>query len=312
VVRPGALGDTIISLPAVRALRRAVGVGGEVDWVGYPRYLRVALNPLHASATYSVDRALFTGLFSDPVSPDLDRFLSSYDLVVLWCRDGAGHLRRLMNRLRVPYIQSAPFPASGSKIHASERLLLCLERPLNDAPNDTINPELVLSREAQATGDGLLRTLGVQVGNFLAVHPGSGDFRKNWSPLNFSRVARLARESGLELLIIEGDADEEPVREMLGYMKHRPAILHEEDLQVVARVLSRAAVYVGNDSGISHLAAAAGALTIALFGPTDPRNWAPRGRSVHILPLSATAQWVWSTIQSVCRKPPKVNPCTSL
>jgi ADP-heptose:LPS heptosyltransferase len=75
--------------------------------------------------------------------------------------------------------------------------------------------------------------------------------------------------------------------------------------------LSRAAAFVGNDSGISHLAAAAGARAIVLFGPTDPGNWAPRGRSVHILPISTTADVVWSTIQSVCRMRPKGIPSTS-
>jgi ADP-heptose:LPS heptosyltransferase len=99
---------------------------------------------------------------------------------------------------------------------------------------------------------------------------------------------------------------------MLGCLKVRAARLCEEDLQVVAHVLSRAAVYVGNDSGISHLASAAGAPTVALFGPTDPGNWAPRGRSVHILSHSTTAGVVWSTIQSVCRKRPKGIPGSSL
>jgi len=51
-------------------------------------------------------------------------------------------------------------------------------------------------------------------------------------------------------------------------------------LRTLAGVLARCSVYVGNDSGVSHLAAAVGAPTVAIFGPTDPRVWGPRGPRV--------------------------------
>jgi hypothetical protein len=314
VIRPGALGDTILTLPAVRALRRMVEAPGEIDWVGYPASVCLAINPLHASAVHSIDRSLFAGLFSEPTSSELDRFVSSYDLVVAWCRDDTHRLRRLLTRLNVAFIQKAPFPAPGSALHASDHLLLSLgpivscggasEGMAHDPSGGGAEnveaarmPELVLSREAHALGDRLLRALGLQTGSFLAIHPGSGSAHKNWSPAKFSHLARLARKGGLGVLVIEGISDKEPVRKLLESLDWLPQQLHTKDLAVLAHILSQATAYVGNDSGISHLAAASGAPTLVLFGPTDPKIWAPRGRFVRIFSLSTPAEEVWSTIE---------------
>jgi ADP-heptose:LPS heptosyltransferase len=144
----------------------------------------------------------------------------------------------------------------------------------------------------------------------LAIHPGSGDLKKNWSPMGFSHVANLARQEGLEALVIEGEADEEPVSALLELLDNRPPVLRIEDLQVVARILSQSTAYLGNDSGISHLAAAAGAPTVSLFGPTDPRTWAPQGQTVRVLGFDSSAELVWSTIQDVRSKGPEEIPST--
>lgn len=60
-------------------------------------------------------------------------------------------------------------------------------------------------------------------------------------------------------------------------------LLHAESLVELARSLAGARLYIGNDSGVSHLAAAVGCPTVVLFGPTDPRVWAPRGGHVTVV-----------------------------
>ena len=140
-----------------------------------------------------------------------------------------------------------------------------------------VAPEPLFPDEAGAAAEPWLARLPA---GFLALHPGSGSPRKNWPADRFAALARdLAR--GAPWLLVHGPADAGPaavLRSVEGAVEaaHLP-------LRVLARVLSAAGVHVGNDSGASHLAAAAGAPTLALFGPTDPALWAPVGRRVRVL-----------------------------
>lgn len=115
---------------------------------------------------------------------------------------------------------------------------------------------------------------------FLAVHAGSGSPRKNWPATRFASVAR-ALACGAPFLWVEGPADPPTEPSALDIPTWVPA--RSLPLRTLAAVLAEASIYVGNDSGITHLAAAAGAPTVALFGPTDPAQWAPIGQSVQAL-----------------------------
>jgi ADP-heptose:LPS heptosyltransferase len=78
-----------------------------------------------------------------------------------------------------------------------------------------------------------------------------------------------------------------------------PALSLAEGLSIleVARRLRRATLYVGNDSGITHLAAAVGVPAVALFGPTDPAQWAPRGKDVEILVQPVSSRQVLAALE---------------
>jgi ADP-heptose:LPS heptosyltransferase len=112
---------------------------------------------------------------------------------------------------------------------------------------------------------------------FLAVHPGSGSPAKNWPA---DRLAALVDTlgGGRPWLLVVGPADEEAAEPLCRCPGALP--FREPPVRVLGAVLGRAGLYVGNDSGVSHLAAAAGAPTLALFGPTDPAVWSPVGRRV--------------------------------
>ncbi len=115
---------------------------------------------------------------------------------------------------------------------------------------------------------------------FLAVHPGSGSRLKNWPAERFAAIAGALRD-GRQWLLVEGPAD----AETCGILRRTPGALTIQgpSPRVLGTVLSRAGLYVGNDSGVSHLAAAWDAPTLALFGPTDPGQWAPIGALVRAL-----------------------------
>ena len=115
---------------------------------------------------------------------------------------------------------------------------------------------------------------------FLAVHPGSGSARKNWPAERFADLAaRLS--NGAPWLLSLGPADEREAAALQG----APGAVITRDLvpRHLGALLAAAGLYVGNDSGVTHLAAAYGVPTLALFGPTDPAVWSPIGTRVRTL-----------------------------
>ena len=123
---------------------------------------------------------------------------------------------------------------------------------------------------------------------FVAIHPGSGSTAKNWPADRFAAVARRIRgEIGRDVVWLAGPAERE--RGTLPPEATRDTVLADLSLEQVAGVLTLADGYLGNDSGITQMAAAVrrpdgrATPTVALFGPTDPRVWAPRGEYVRVI-----------------------------
>jgi heptosyltransferase III len=119
---------------------------------------------------------------------------------------------------------------------------------------------------------------------FIAVHPFSGSPKKNW--VRFDEFAELAPL---------------PVRVCVSPEQQWSGAVQFGDLYDLARWLATATLYVGNDSGISHLAAAVGVPTIAIFRASDPRIWAPRGRAGVTVLESPTLDEVLATARSQLR-----------
>ncbi len=133
---------------------------------------------------------------------------------------------------------------------------------------------------------------------FLCLHPGSGSARKNWPKEAFLEVADGAfHRWRLPSTVLIGPAEQG--QRAFWSEAGGPSLSVKEGLPIleVARMLRRAALYVGNDSGITHLAAAVGVPVVALFGPTDPVRWAPRGRDVEILVQPIASQQVLEALE---------------
>jgi ADP-heptose:LPS heptosyltransferase len=90
-------------------------------------------------------------------------------------------------------------------------------------------------------------------------------------------------DEGISPVVIEGPADEMFVRDLLGDSPSPVPVLRAIDLSALAGVLSHASLFVGHDSGVTHLAALLGVRTVAIFGPTDSARWAPLGSHVTVM-----------------------------
>lgn len=130
-----------------------------------------------------------------------------------------------------------------------------------------------------------MRDLGLD--HPIILHPGAGAVWKRWPAQRLGAVARTLRERDHDVALLAGPDDAEAVEATLAHGGPLP-VLRSASIRHLAGILSRVRLFVGNDSGVSHLAAAAGAPTIALFGPTDPASWAPLGNVRVLRRCSAT------------------------
>jgi hypothetical protein len=266
-VRAGALGDVLLLRRAVAGLRAA---GHEVTLLA-----PAAGDALVGGGASEVRRRLD---WDDPemsmvvagaaAPPRLAAALAGCDLAVAFTR--SAEVLAALERVLPRVVAVDPRPPSGSG-HASRWLAAaCAE--LAPEPCDVV-PPLTFSRDEQAEAGRRIESLGA---GFVAVHPGSGSPAKNWP---FDRFVDLARQlaHGRPWLLALGPA-EEALRAPAGAV-----VARGWPIRVLGAALARAAVVVGNDSGASHLAAAAGAPTVALFGPTDPEVWSPVGTRVTVV-----------------------------
>jgi heptosyltransferase III len=122
----------------------------------------------------------------------------------------------------------------------------------------------------------------------VAIHPGSGSESKNWPMRSWAELGRrlVAASPDLALLLVEGEADGEQAQFILEVWKDLPHLRARWlPLPILAAVLRETALFLGHDSGITHVASAArrDLPVIALFGPTDPAVWAPPRSGVRVL-----------------------------
>lgn len=259
-VHPGALGDVLLAIPALRALRARAG---GVTLAAQRRLgeLLVALGEADAACELESLRlhALFAG--SGPAAlPETDR-------VVCWlgARD-ADFVRRL--RAQAPGAVVAPSVASGL---VWEHLLRTCGGEGVRRQAARVDPALVAAGRAalaEAGWDGRRRVLVVQ--------PGAGGPAKRWPAEAFAAaLARAAARPDVALVLHQGPADAEAV-EALGARLPAALPLRDPSLPALAGVLHDAALYVGNDSGVSHLAATVGAPAVVLFDAANLawRPWA--------------------------------------
>jgi len=270
VLFPGALGDLLLALPALRLLRArhaaarlTLVVAGPL--VGLARLVEVA------DDVASLDGADAAGLFGGEHLPS---WLAERPTLYAWLGSGDPALRARVGRVtRAAHfyrVEQGP----GERHVASEYIRVLGLVPASPEPAPArIRPPL------SALASDLLAHLAAPV---LALHAGAGSRAKRWDNAGFVQVANWWRSAGGAAVIIAGPAEagEAP---MLG-----PPEARDWPLPDVAALLAGVALFLGNDSGISHLAAAVGAAGVVLFGPTDARRWRPLSATIVALQARST------------------------
>ncbi len=293
VIRGGAIGDFILTLPALKLLRDAFP-SSHLEILGYRHIVALAQMSGYANATRSIEYALLSSFFSrdGELAPELMAYFGSFQQVVSYLFDPDDIFANNLRRAGVRNLIVGSPKITGQE-HAARQLARPLERLALylDDPGATIVPNEIRKVDPA----------------LVALHPGSGSETKNWPLQHWTTVAEmlLSADPSRRLLLVGGEADTERVARLLAALPNdRVRCAQGLSLPELAGCLQNCALFLGHDSGISHLAAAVGTPTLLLFGPTDPAIWAPTNRNVRVLRAPA-GDWQRLGVEAVLAALPR-------
>lgn len=271
----GALGDAVLTWPLLRCLVESGPV-------------QLATHPARAGLT---TRSI-PGIFPlDGDSPDLSRlFAPQADQEV-----SDAIVSNLAAATRI-----ISFVSDGDDVWSENIVKLCPQAQcyfIQRASDAGLTRHVTHDQQDQLAQQGLtldliMPELRRNIDGPVVIHPGSGSRHKCWPVERFDRLLRHFEMIGRETIILLGEvererglghADPATAADWINRWKYKHDLREPASLLDLADTIATGAVFIGNDSGPTHLAAALGIPTIALFGPTDPRIWAPLGPLVHTL-----------------------------
>jgi hypothetical protein len=256
IVHPGALGDVLQAVPALRGLRAP----GRLTFAGQPRLGRLLVALGVADESRAFDGLGLEALFTDaPAPPTVTAFLGGFTRVVSWFGSRDATYRARLAALVVDAVVAPPVPDDDTPVWRHLVATLGADARLG-AP--AVAP---IRLDAPPSGSpGLL------------VHPGSGGAWKQWPAERFAEViATVTARHALAVTVHEGPADRAAVEALLARLDRPVERLVEPELPALAVALAGSRAYLGGDSGISHLAAAVGAPSVILFPPAHLPRWTP-------------------------------------
>ena len=284
-IRGGAVGDFILTMPAMQLVRDTLPEI-EIEVLGYDSISCLATAAGIAVETRSIEYGPLAHFFvpGGELDEELRNYFADFSVVVSYLFDPDGYFHDNLRRAGVQHLveashrvddQSEDAPTAAHQLAKPlESLALYLEKPF------------VELRFESEPDDG--RSKQNSEGRSIALHPGSGSPGKNWSQQAWVEVAQELSKCHpeVEYLIVSGEAEAEVIEEFLHRLDDCGiAYQSARDLPLpdLGSRYRNCDLFLGHDSGMSHLAAACGLPCLLLFGPTTPQVWAPQNPDVKVV-----------------------------
>lgn len=297
VVRGGAIGDFILTLPALAALRGQFPQSW-LEVLGYPHIVPLAVEGGLVNAVRSIEARALAGFFArhGELDPDLIDYFSEFDLIVSYLYDPDGIFQENVGKCITGQFIAGPHrPDEDTEVHAAKVFLQPLER-LAIFEADPV-PRLALAAPVRPSAQ-------------IALHPGSGSESKNWPEAKWHEfIRRLLAETPFSFLMVGGEAEGDRLQRFARELPGSRIILAQSlPLPELARRLEGCVAFVGHDSGISHLAAALGLPGVLLWGETAEEIWRPPSDKMLLIRgptglASLEVARVIEALQQVCAAP---------
>lgn len=275
----------IVTLPTFGAIRNHFP-NAKIEVMGYPSFLEIIRGRFYADEVSRFDHADVSYLFMKEakVPASLRKRFTDIDLIISFVSDKDQILTGNLNAMGARCVMHHdPFPPEDGSVHVIDHFLKSLDTLDISCTNKV--PKIFLHDEDIRFGNDFVREKNVDPEKISVVlHPGSGSRQKCWPVERFAALANwLTREIQAHVFLVSGPADGEILEELRANVKDKFFMIEHLPLPKLASVIKRCDLFIGNDSGVTHLAAAMGVHTVAIFGPTDPKIWGPWGDRVKIL-----------------------------
>ncbi len=290
VIFPGTLGDFICFLPTLQELAEK----GKVDLLARSEYADLVPENIvtRSLECYEISRLFMPGAEQNE---RLRNFFGSYASIYSWMASGQPDFVRHLNSLarRRPFI--FPFRPFGIRMHVIDYYLSCVDK----ISKDEVVPFVLVSSGAVAWSEKFWQENGLSGKRVLVLAPGSGAKEKNWPADFYNLVTKWWEQSvGGSSVAILGPVEEEKLKAESIWGK--ALVAKGLKLSQLAALVGKSDLYLGNDSGVTHLAAALGVRTVALFGPTDLVQWGPRGKRVTVITRNVGCSPCADSVMKLC------------
>jgi len=298
IIRGGAIGDFILTFPALSLVREAFPAA-HIEIIGYRHIVALAEGRFYADGSRSIEYGPLAGFFARNGTLDegLREYFGGFQQVISYLFDPDRIFETNLARSGVKHFLNAHVKIDDTA-HASQQLAQPLQQLalFLESAAAIFHP----SAEDHAAAHHIVPE---HSGSFIAIHPGSGSPRKNWPADRWRELIEHLLNQKLQILMVGGEADGKPLTELESAFAGRVQIVRDLPLPHLGALLGKSRLFIGHDSGISHLAAAAGAPCLLLFGPTDSGVWAPINQGVRILE-SPNGDLAQLTVDAVIREMP--------
>ncbi len=273
VIRGGAIGDFLLTLPALSALRTAFPET-HLELLSYPRVAELARTAGIVDGFRSIEARPLARFFARnaTLDPEWSSYFESVNLIISYLFDPDDIFKtNIATVTKAQFIQAQHRPNESEDLHATAAFLKPLERlAIFDA--DPV-PRINLSHTENLSGQ------------WLAIHPGSGSEKKNWPEANWAKmILGIVARRSTNILLVGGEAEGDRLDRIESAVPpNRVQLARNLSLSDLAELLLQCRAFAGHDSGMTHLAAALGVPALCLWGPTNDTIWRPLGSHVRIL-----------------------------
>ena len=290
VVHTGAIGDVVCSIPGVRSIVSKY----ILDFCCQKHIFPIIKKIPNIRNIYDINCSMISSVFLSTVNINVKKWLSKYQFIILFSFSKDWEKQFKLYNLKV--YRLSPRPPKNLSLHVADFIINALKEKKLIINNPIIN-ELILHKKNKCYNNNSFK----QLKSTIIIHPGSGSSFKNWPFDCFISLAKRLRQNKKLVKWMIGPAEKDYEDLLIKGEELEKNVLNVDKLEDVFNALENAKYFVGNDSGISHVAALTGLKTIVIFGPSDYRRWAPVGTKVKIISEQITCQPCFETGARDCK-----------